>query len=237
MSSSKPLADVVLADRSLRIQECPPDDRTFVPEYEREPAAPTAKVPRLPRSWLEFEQAVEERLAAFEQRHQQECQEHCERGVREGMRRRDAEVQKRLQAAAEPLQHLVSEVETLLARQQQDTYRQAARLASALATAWLGRMVCLNETVFLAALEDALAPLKHLDEITAHLHPSDYAVLKAGVASGDELFQAYSGLQIVADPEVEQGGVVTTSAGGSVDARIATRIERALEAIIVDNHD
>jgi flagellar biosynthesis/type III secretory pathway protein FliH len=237
MSSSRPLASVALAERSVRIQELPPEEQDFVPQYPREPVAAKAREPRLPRSWVEFEQAVEERLAAFAERHRRECEEHFERGVQEGMRRRDAEVQKRLQAAAEPLRNLASQVEEQLARQQQDTYRQAARLAAALAKAWLGRMVCINETAFLAALEDAMAPLAHLDEITAHLHPSDYEALRAGIAAGDELFQAYRTLQIVADPEVEQGGVVTTSAGGSVDARIATRIERALEAIVVADHD
>jgi flagellar biosynthesis/type III secretory pathway protein FliH len=237
MSSSRPLAGVALADRSVRIQELPPEGQDFVPQYPRDSVAAQARQPRLPRSWLEFEQAVEERLAAFAERHRRECEEHFERGVQEGMRRRDGEVQKRLQAAGEPLQKLASEVETQLARQQQDTYRQAARLAAALAKAWLGRMVSVNETAFLAALEDALAPLAHLDEITAHLHPTDYETLRAGVAAEDEMFQAYRALRIVADPEVEPGGVVTTSAGGSVDARIATRIERALEAIVVADHD
>ncbi len=76
MSSSKPLAGVVLADRSVRIQELPPEEQDFVPEYAPEPSAPQARARRLPRSWLEFEQAVEERLAAFEERHRLECQEH-----------------------------------------------------------------------------------------------------------------------------------------------------------------
>jgi flagellar assembly protein FliH len=237
MSSSRPLLEVVLAQGSVRIQEVAREEQDFVPQYVLDPVPARPREPRLPRSWLEFEEATEERLAAFEERHRQESAEQYEHGVQEGMRRRDAEVQKRLQAAAVPFKDLLAKVELHLSRQQHDTYRQAAKLAAALATAWLGRLVQLNETAFLAALEDAMAPLSHLDDITARLHPADCEVLKAGIASGDELFGSCASLKIVADPDVERGGAVTTSSGGSVDARMATRIERALEAIVVDHDD
>jgi flagellar biosynthesis/type III secretory pathway protein FliH len=228
--AARPLTAVDLKPIPLNVGEWLAPDSAFKPDFESSTGQTTPE-PRLPRSWTEVEALVESRLAAFEERHRQENDSHFERGMQEGMRQCEFELEQRLEAARLPLEQLAARVGVELAKLREGLYTQAAELAAALAEAWLGRLVAINTTVFTAALHDALEPLAHQDDITVRLNPEDYRTLRDGLETGDESFMAFESLRIVADAGVERGGAIAESAGGTVDACLATRTQRALEAL------
>lgn len=154
-----------------------------------------------------------------------------QRGVAEGMRQRADEIIRQHEAAREPLARVALAVERELAELRGDLYRQTVSMAAALAECWLREIAVINPTVFLAALREAMQPLEHLDDITVKLHPDDYRTLRDGIAAGEEEFLQFARLRLVADAQIEAGGVVAESEGGSVDARLRTRIEHALGVI------
>ena len=220
----------------MRLWETGPAHDEFLPTWL--PDETIAEQPRkFPRDWLEVEAIIEKRLASFEDRHNSECDEAYERGIQEGMRRQEEVVQKKLEAAREPIAHVAAAVEQELAAGRESTYRQITRLTSALAESWLRSMVAINPHVFTVALRDALEPLSHLDRITVRMSPADHRCLKEGIAAGEEEFLEFAELKVLADPKVDMGGAVAESAGGSVDCRLSTRLEQALKIIEPEHHD
>jgi len=202
----------------------------FEPSYGPPKAAATVS-PALPRNWTELELLIETRLGAFESRHHAECETQFERGVQEGMRRQEEEVARKIAAAAGPLAAIQTAVTTRLDEDHSQIYNQAASLAAALGEVWLGNIVAIHPGAFQAALTDALAPLKHLDNIKVHLNPDDHQFLTTELQAGRILGDGQATIHLVADPEIPKGGAVANSSGGTVDARLRTRIERALEIV------
>jgi len=208
----------------LRLGPRDPETDTFVPAFAS--GSQTSG----------FQASTADRDSRFGAREHTAQQVAFERGVAEGMRRRADEITRQHEAAREPLARVALAVERELGVLRGDLYRQTVSMAAALAECWLREIAAINPTVFLAALREAMQPLEHLDDITVKLNPDDYSTLRDGIAAGAEEYLQFARLRIVADARIEAGGVVAESEGGSVDARLRTRIEHAL-GVIGAGHD
>jgi flagellar biosynthesis/type III secretory pathway protein FliH len=235
MSLSKPIRAFHFEDRPVNVREWPAPDANFRPTYAASRTKP-AEVRQFPRTWVELESAIEARLGVFEDRYRAECREQFERGLLEGRRLQEADAQRKLDAAREQLAKLAATVNDAIAGLRASLDRDAALLASAIAESWLKQIVSLNPGAFLSALSDATAPLAHLDDIVVRLNPADYKTLADGIASGDQTALEFAGFRITPDATIAVGGAVAESRGGTVDARLSTRIDRARELIAAERH-
>jgi flagellar biosynthesis/type III secretory pathway protein FliH len=232
---SKPIRAFHFDERPVRLRELPAPDAEFRPSYSSSTPQKSA-VKQFPRTWVELERVIEARLGVFEERYRAECQDQFQRGVLEGRRLQEADAQRKLEAAREPIAHLAGAMNTATAELRANLDRDAASLATAIAESWLKQIVSLNPSAFLAALSDAVAPLSHLDDITVRLNPADYKTLAEGIAADEQSFLQFASLRITPDASVAVGGAVAESRGGTVDARLNTRIDRARELIAAERH-
>jgi flagellar assembly protein FliH len=128
-----------------------------------------------------------------------------------------------------------AQVGALVAALQREFDALEAKLAEAVAATavQIARQVVRNELATSPALvakvaADAVgAMLLSARHITVHVHPQDQAL----VAQGAEEPIAARHARIVADPEIERGGVRVDSDLGSVDATIASRWQQAVGAL------
>lgn len=218
------------AGGSVCVNDLPGPDKLFVESYVPKSTA-TPAPNRLPRSWDEVERMVEKRLAQFEDRHLKECEQSFERGIQEGFRQQEETLQKKLEAAATPIEAAAARLDDDMQSCRGEIYSQSAALASAVVSQWLVDLVSINPDVFASAMRDALEPLRHLDSTTIRLHPEDYETLREGLQRGDHTCAEFGSVNVVPDPKVERGGAISTSEGGSVDARLETRIQRSRELL------
>lgn len=235
MSLSKPLRGLQLDSEPVVLGAGAQHAPAFIAARDHGPVAPAAER-RLPRTWTELERFLEERLAAFEERRRTEQTEAFERGVQECLRRQHASVDQRIAAARRPLSNVAQAVQSELALLREDLYRQTSELAAALTATLVGRLVALNAAAFLPALRDALEPLRHMDDIRVRLNPTDHETLKAGLGSGEELFTGFDQIDVISDATVAPGGAVAESRGGTVDARLQTRLKTAIQLLSSGSH-
>lgn len=214
---------------SIRVDELPGPDTFFVESYVPVTHDDTP-VRRLPRSWVEVEKMVEERLSQFADRHFRECNQHFERGVQEGIRQSAST----MEAASGPIDLIVERLDGDINQYWDQLYSQSATLASAIVSQWFVDLVSINPHVFLSAMRDALEPLRHLDKTTIRINPEDYETLKRGLNMGDLACIEFGSVDVAPDPTVQRGGAISTSDGGSVDARLKTRIKRTMELLRIE---
>ena len=226
-AGSRLIGDARVAGPTVRVEDLPPLQRAFSATYAL-PRDVTEEA-RLPRNWSEFECLVESHLQQFEERHLQECQEAFERGRLEGRREQEAEVIRRLEAAAGPWRTLQATVLKELAAGREELYRAVTELSAALARAWLGKMVEVNPHVFEAGIRHALEALGEQDELDVRLNPADYARYCEGLKDPGALLSEAHAFTVSPDPQVDAGGAIATCRGGTADARLAVRVQKALE--------
>jgi flagellar assembly protein FliH len=147
-----------------------------------------------------------------------------------------------LQARAAGQRQAETEAETLLANAQgvldevrawrAATFAHAEAdvlgLVTAVARLILGDGVALETPALQAAFARALAESKPLGNLRVHLHPEDAERLGPQWPR-----QAPSGqaLELVADPAIRRGGCLIEGEHGTVDARIETQLQVALESL------
>ena len=221
------LRHVHLSDQTYRVGDVAPTAGRFVAVFEAK--ARTESITEFPRTWSQLEAVVESRLADFEARHHSECEQAFERGRAEGHREQEANVLRRLDGAGEPWRAIQAAVRRELAAYREELYRGTTELASALARAWLGNIVELNSRVFETGVRKALDALGHQEEIEVRLHPEDFKAFRSGLDDRDSSLWESPDVTVVADPSVDRGGAVAVSRGGTSDARLSVRVQKALE--------
>lgn len=227
MSEQRLIREVQVSRTAPRILGVAPADQTFVATFGA-PAKVEAPL-SFPRTWSQLEAVVEARLVAFEERHRNENQEGFQRGLIEGKREQVSDLDKRLTEAQEPWRALQAGVRKELAAYREELYRGTTELAAALARAWLGSIVEMNPRVFEAGLRKALEALGHQEHIEVRLHPEDYESFCRGLNDRDETLWESPEVKVSPDPSVDRGGAVALAVGGTADARLAVRVQKALE--------
>lgn len=101
-------------------------------------------------------------------------------------------------------------------------------LVTAVARLILGDGVALETSTLQAAFARALAESKPLGNLRVHLHPDDAERLSSHWPR-----QAPSGqaLELIVDPAIRRGGCLVEGEHGTVDARIETQLQVALESL------
>lgn len=123
-----------------------------------------------------------------------------------------------------------------LAAAERDRLLQAAaddlvRLSVAVAVAVLAREVERGGVEALAAA--ALEAVRHRRLVTLRLHPDDAAPLRRDPGRLGALMARVPSLEVREDPGVGRGGLVVETEAGTLDGRVATRLE-AVEAALLE---
>lgn len=100
---------------------------------------------------------------------------------------------------------------------------QVVELALAIARRIVRREVHSDREVVVRVLSEALARLERASRVRVRLNPEDMRSARAGTARARQPLTNVSGLELVADPEVPQGGCIVETPSGSIDATIETQ--------------
>lgn len=171
-------------------------------------------------------------------------------GARDVLQRAEDQARRTREAAAGERERVLAEAEEAghragLARAaaalaqaaaERDRLLQAAgddlvRLALAVAKEILGREVERDGAVEAAAAA-ALSAVRHRRQVTLRVHPGDACALRREAGRLGALMARAPALAICEDPAVGRGGLVVETEAGTLDARLATRLEEVEAALL-----
>lgn len=110
--------------------------------------------------------------------------------------------------------------------------RDAVRLALLLARRVTKRTVEVDERVAVEQVAGALGELSRRTRVSVRAHPDDRALMAEALPGLVERFDAVEHAELIADETVGRGGcVVTTDAGGVIDAGIAAQLDRMVDEL------
>lgn len=164
---------------------------------------------------------IAERVAAIER-------DAFARGLAEGERQGEAAAAARTTALLARLEKTIHDVAAIRPALIRRTEGEVVRLAAAMAERVIHREITVDHRILAAIAHMALDRLGDQAGATILLHPSDYDAVTHGrgeLAPG-------SGVQIVADPQVDRGGCVIRSPAGTVDASIAAQVAEIARALL-----
>ena len=156
------------------------------------------------------------------------------RGYEAGMARAQAQMQGRLQelesrvaAIGEVLEHLARPLRALDAEVEQELLR----LALAIGTQLARRELHADPAQVIAILRQCLDQLPvSAREIRVHLHPEDAAVVRARLAAST----AERAWDVVDDPTLARGGCLVRSDSSQIDARFESRVNAVIASALGD---
>lgn len=138
------------------------------------------------------------------------------------------EGQAQARAEAEHLAGLVSALEEQLHSLDQGVAEELLGVAVEIASQVLRQTLRVKPEAILPVVRDAIASMAlHHGHPTLHLHPEDAALVRAQL--GEHL--SHNGWRMIEDDIIERGGCRIESGASEVDATLATRWRRVLEAI------
>lgn len=205
-------------------------------DSSQEPAADRPAAPRPPRPGV-----VEAEVYDAHQR-AREIVEAAQRQAAQLLRtaegERDALVAK---AREEGFQEGLAEATAILVRARQehralvaDAEHDAVRLALAVAEKIIGRALELDRELLLSMVAQAAEGVRHHRELVVRVHPEDVELLRA---SRRKLMDAMGRTREIAvreDPEVQRGGCIVETEGGTVDAQLGTQLKAMEQALLGD---
>lgn len=154
------------------------------------------------------------------------------KGHADGLAAAAAETKRRTDALDQRIAQL-DEILTLLARPlaelDAEVERQLAQLALTVARHLVRRELRVDPTQVIGILRQAVSLLPAAArEVRIHLHPDDAALVgeKLALPAGDRAWT------LVEDPVMSRGGCRVISANSQVDARLETRLNAALVAVL-----
>jgi flagellar assembly protein FliH len=147
-------------------------------------------------------------------------------GHAEGLIAGKAEAAERGYAETEKILQLTETFETRLAELNQVVADDLVALSIALAEQIVRETVATRPDVLLSVVREALGQLP-LQHAAIHLNPEDASLIRS--RAGDQL--AHAGHRIHEDPKLARGDVVIESGGTHLDATLATRWRRTLDAL------
>lgn len=152
-------------------------------------------------------------------------------GFEEGRQAGYAEGRAAIQAEAEHMASLAANFEQSLTALDQNIADHVLALAVELAGQVLRRTLEADTDALLPVVREALAALPvHHGHVALHVHPGDAEAMQHHF--GPHFSQA--GWHIVQDSQIQPGGCYLKAGSSEVDATLATRWKRVLEAIGID---
>jgi len=110
-------------------------------------------------------------------------------------------------------------------------HEEIIELVKAVSRQLVRREMRLDPTHLAGVVREALAALPMAaTDVVVRVHPQDAAILRDCLAPGDEA----RGWRIEADPVLERGGCLVTTAQSQVDGRLETRLARSIATLFED---
>jgi flagellar assembly protein FliH len=113
-----------------------------------------------------------------------------------------------------------------------EAHRDLVALAVAIAETIVHRVIEHDPAIIVAQVEDALRLLSTPTAVVVSINPADHPVLEAAIPSLLERLRCCSQISLADDAGVDRGGCIITTAGGTIDAAIATQIGRIVDALL-----
>ncbi len=178
---------------------------------------------------------------AREQGHAEGLKAGREEGFAQGQR--DGIEQARA-ARAQELEQIITMWTEQLGRleQRRDAMLEAARvqvveLAAAIAQRVVRRAINLDPSIVVSQLESVLSSVTESTRLVVRMHPDDAERIRAELPTLIDRFASCEHAQVVTDPTLDPGSCVAcTSAGGVIDASIATQLDRIIHSLLPSEH-
>ena len=190
---------------------------------------PSADGPDGPQPDNEAQQATLLAVAQGQQILRQAREQAAETTIQarqEGLAAAEAEAGQLLLSAKGVLDEVQTWRETMLAGSEQ----AALNLVAAIARIIFGESLALDAGALKSAFARALAEAKPLGDLRIHVHPDDTDLLDPHWPQ-QQSAQIGQRLELVPDPAVRRGGCLVEGQYGSVDARVETQMQVALDAV------
>jgi len=203
------------------------------------PAAPAREAEAAPGAALPEAEVESVSAAAFalptadeiEQMHEQAHDEGYRAGYEEGLQAAQAATLAAREQEVARLAAMTGALREALNRLDQEVAEQLLDLALEVAAQVVGSSLKTQRELLLPVIREALQALPlHHGSIALHANPDDLENLRDAL---DELV-AQSNLKLVPDSAIAPGGCLLKAGHSEVDASLATRWKRVLEAIGVD---
>lgn len=107
-----------------------------------------------------------------------------------------------------------------------DSQPQVGRLAVAIAERILGRELSINPSAISDIVAQVIEAAAVQDACRIHVNPHDYEILKPHWDAVAALQQPGRSWDLVADKNIERGGCVIETGGGTIDAQLSTQLSQ-----------
>lgn len=185
------------------------------------PVAAPAAVEKAP---LPLDRAEIERICAEAREDGYQAGFHA--GYQDGMQRGYEAGQSAVRAEAERIRQAADELDQALKEFDQQVADELVALAIEIARQVVRHEVATRPETIVGVVSEALAQLPH-QHATIHLNPDDAALVRAGI--GESL--AHAGHRILEEPRLKPGDCLLEAGGSQIDASLATRWRRVIEAL------
>lgn len=155
-----------------------------------------------------------------------------EKGVREGRDHALAESRERFAAIAERWTAAIDDWDAQRERLFDEAREDVLRFAFALGERVVHRLVRADASIVADQMRKALQHLSRPTVLQVSVHPEDRAVVEQVLPEVTGSLARSAHLHLHDDPTIDRGGCVVATAGGYVDASLATQLDRMAEALL-----
>jgi flagellar assembly protein FliH len=155
-----------------------------------------------------------------------------EKGLRDGRDEALAESRERFAAIAERWTAAIDEWEANRERLFDEAREDVLRFAFALAERVVHRLVRADANIVADQMRTALEHLSRPTVLQVSIHPDDRASVEQTMPDVAASLGRSAHVHLHDDPTLDRGGCVVATAGGYVDASIATQLDRLAEALL-----
>jgi flagellar biosynthesis/type III secretory pathway protein FliH len=152
-------------------------------------------------------------------------------GYAEGMVAGRADLRQLGEPAVQALSEAVDQMRQLQAEASEAVERQAVVLAIEVAEKVVAGALAIEPERVLDVVRGALRAIVERERLVIQVNPEDLEIVREGL---DELTGALGGIEHVEVQEerrVQRGGAIVRSASGEIDARLATKLDRARDLL------
>ena len=143
-------------------------------------------------------------------------------------------VQKQFEALQPALHNAIATLLQAKQAWQQHWEDQALRLAIAIAERIVRQQLPQLPTLPLTLIRESLELAAGSDQVSMHVHPRDYEMLKDQIDAMAAEFSQLAPAQIVADPGIEPGGCRIDTRFGSIDQQMTAQLERIEQELLAE---
>jgi flagellar assembly protein FliH len=152
-------------------------------------------------------------------------------GYETGRRAAAVEATERFESAFAALGEAVSQAREMRVRTADDVERHAVELGLQIAEKALAGALEVQPDRVVEVVRGALRCLVERERVVVRVNPADLETVRA---AADDLVRSLGGIdhcEVQEERRVERGGAVVRSATGEIDAKLATKLERAREVL------